>query len=204
MSGEQGFVARWSRRKSAERRRAAAAGTPGGTPAGEPAEEAAPPATAPTGPVETEGEPHGLADLPPLDSLTQDSDFAPFLRHGVPEETARAALRKLWTSDPVWALPERLDIHNLDYTFPIVPQIVETAYRVGQGFLDATAAPAEPAPEPAPESVPESSGVAANPGATSAAGALSAPKDVAVTRNDDTLIDQPPPVRCNDSNESPS
>jgi hypothetical protein len=200
MSGEQGFVARWSRRKSAERRRVAAESAPGGSPAEEPAGEGARPVTALAGPAETEGEPHGLADLPPLDSLTQDSDFAPFLRHGVPEETTRAALRKLWTSDPVWALPERLDIHNLDYTFPIVPQIIETAYRVGQGFLDATAAPAEPAAEPAPES----SGVAANPGATSAAGESSAPKDAAVTRNDDTLIDQPLPVRCNDSNERSS
>src|SRR5260221_5389884 len=198
MGGGRGSAAPWSPGKSAGRRRAAAAGAPGGTPAGEPAGEAAPPATAPTGPVETEGEPHGLADLPPLDSLTHDSDFAPFLRHGVPEETTRAALRKLWTSDPVWAQPERLDIHNLDYTFPIVPQIVETAYRVGQGFLDATAAPAEPAP------APETSGVSAKPCATSAAGGLSAPKDAAVTRNDDTLIDQPLPVRWNDPNESPS
>jgi Protein of unknown function (DUF3306) len=199
MSSEQGFVARWSRRKSAERSRAAANGASGGEPASERRTEradAASSAVAPTGPVDAASDPPAPMELPSLDSLTKDSDFAPFLRHGVPEEMKHAALRKLWTSDPVWALPERLDLHNLDYTFPTVPQLVETAYRVGQGFLDATAEPAEPAPAPM--------AVASGP-ATAPVGGESSPalKDQTVTRRDDTLIDQPPPVGCNDADESP-
>ena len=59
-------------------------------------------------------------DLPPIDGLDKDSDYTPFLGDGVPEKLARAAMRKLWRSDPIFAFRDGLDDYDDDYT------IVET------------------------------------------------------------------------------
>jgi len=174
MSKEQGFLARWSQKKLAERR--------GLDPEGAPAN--APPIAAPVAPAVPAGDSSIPQELPPVDSLTKDSDFAPFLRAGVPAELRLAALRKLWTSDPVWALPERLDLHNLDYTFPGVPQLVQTAYRVGQGFLDAAEKIAETAATPSP---------------IAGGSKIGSP---AAREVDDTHIDHPQVVGCNDPDGS--
>ena len=40
------------------------------------------------------------ASLPPVESLTAESDFTAFLRKEVPEALKRAALRKAWALDP--------------------------------------------------------------------------------------------------------
>jgi hypothetical protein len=180
MSKEQGFIARWSQRKLAGRRGL----DPEATVSSDEA-KAGSSITAPAAPAVPAGGPLTSVELPPIDSLTKDSDFAPFLRAGVPAELRLAALRKLWTSDPVWALPERLDIHNLDYTFPSVPQLVRTAYRAGQGFLDATEKIAESSTPPTPI----------------AGGAQGRP--AGAREGDDTLIDQPRVVGCNDPDGNP-
>jgi hypothetical protein len=89
---EEGFLARWSRRK-----RAAEAGLPEDPPATAPE---ALPAVAPEGPpapAEPEFDP---ASLPPVESLTAESDFTAFLRKEVPEALKRAALRRAWALDP--------------------------------------------------------------------------------------------------------
>lgn len=59
-------------------------------------------------------------DLPPVDGLGKDSDYTPFLEEGVPEKLARAAMRKLWRSDPIFAFRDGLDDYDEDFT------IVET------------------------------------------------------------------------------
>lgn len=41
------------------------------------------------------------ASLPSIDSIDANSDVTAFLRPGVPPDLTRAALRKVWTSDPV-------------------------------------------------------------------------------------------------------
>jgi len=82
-----------------------------------------------------------VADLPPVATLTKDSDYAPFLKAGVPPALKNAALRQLWRSDPVLAAPELLDLHNLDYTLPKTPEVVRTAYAIGKGYLDAAEPP---------------------------------------------------------------
>jgi hypothetical protein len=176
MSASESFVARWSRKKAQERRRATQAEI------APPTDAAAPRDAAPDGRATPVAAPAELESLPPLDSLTKDSDFAPFLRPGVPDELKHAALRRLWTSDPVWAKPEVLDIHNLDYTVPSIPDLVQTAYRVGRGFLDGA----------------EQSAEEKSPGATCPDGGPAAPpNDVAATPNDDSSIDQPAVVGCN-------
>jgi hypothetical protein len=185
MSKEQDFVRRWSQKKLAERRGLDSEAAPGSDEA-----KAGSPIAAPIPPADAGGDPSSSEELPPLDSLTKDSDFAPFLRASVSPELRLAALRKLWTSDPVWALPERLDIHSLDYTFPSVPQLVQTAYRVGQGFLDATEKIAEKAPPPTP--------IAGSAESKPTAGREGSPE----TRSDDTVIDQAQPVGCNKADGS--
>ncbi len=55
-------------------------------------------------------------DLPPVDGLDKDSDYTPFLGDGVPEKLARAAMRKLWRSDPIFAFRDGLDDYDEDYT----------------------------------------------------------------------------------------
>ncbi|WP_198376958.1 DUF3306 domain-containing protein, partial [Neoroseomonas rubea] len=97
---EEGFLSRWSRRK-----RAIEAGRelpePEAPPPATVAAAAPPPAvvTPPTAaaPEEPEFDP---ASLPPVESLTIESDITAFLRKGVPESLKRAALRRAWSLDP--------------------------------------------------------------------------------------------------------
>jgi hypothetical protein len=101
--GPENFLARWSSRKLADRKRSAQQDAP--TEHG-PRDE--------TGAVEngavaepqkdggtTQGnQPFDPAQLPPLDSIGADTNIADFLRRGVPPDLTRAALRRAWTCDP--------------------------------------------------------------------------------------------------------
>lgn len=90
-SGHGGFLARWSQRK-----RAVAAEPPVvEIPATEAVVEAAPAEDVPA------EEAFDLASLPSLDEITGESDVAAFLQKGVPEALKNAALRKVWTLDPI-------------------------------------------------------------------------------------------------------
>nr|WP_211187527.1 DUF3306 domain-containing protein [Neoroseomonas marina] len=88
-------MSRWSRRK-----RAAEAGQPDEEP------QVAPAAVAPSAPEPpppepvSEEPPFDPATLPPVESLTIESDITAFLRKEVPEALKRAALRKAWALDP--------------------------------------------------------------------------------------------------------
>lgn len=100
MSESEGFLSRWSRRKRAALAGApvaeADAAAPAMAPAGAAASEA-PPAPA-TPPAEPEFDP---ATLPPVESLTAESDITVFLRPQVPASLRSAALRRVWSLDPV-------------------------------------------------------------------------------------------------------
>lgn len=101
MSEPENFVARWSRlkRETAKEADAAQAG-PQPLDAGT---EAAPTETAKVVPPEAGGAPEPAFDpatLPPIDSITASSDIRAFLQTGVPAELTRAALRRVWTTDP--------------------------------------------------------------------------------------------------------
>ncbi len=117
-STPEGFsLKRWSRRKL----EAARAETPELVPAAVPPATVAPvPAvvatTAPDTPDATTPEAHdGAAALPPIESLTQDSDFSAFMQPKVDEALKRAALKKLFT-DPHFNVMDGLDIYVGDYT----------------------------------------------------------------------------------------
>lgn len=152
MADDEGFVRRWSRRKSAAREQARAA-------ASEPAQEtepegadAAPVSAMAAAPAGRDPEPAvDLDALPDIESLTYESDYTVFLRKGVPAELRRQALRKLWRSDPILANLDGLVDYADNYADPsLVRPGIETLYRVGQGVLRAPeeVSVQEPAHEP--------------------------------------------------------
>ncbi|HYH40321.1 MAG TPA: DUF3306 domain-containing protein [Azospirillum sp.] len=156
---EESFLSRWSRLKRQEAEPPPVAPEPPAAPPAVAADEgdAAPP---PDAPVEA-AEDDPIKDLPPVESLTAESDFTPFMRAGVPEDLHRQALRKLWTSDPIFANDDGLKDYADDYTGLFSGSgVVKTAYRVGKGFLDALEevdAGAEDAamPKPSAEAAPQ-------------------------------------------------
>ncbi len=137
---DDGFLARWSRRKVATR--------PGGTGQDlepERRESIAPTATpeGPSAPAAGDKPPaeaaesEVVAQLPDIDSLDDSSDFSVFLREGVPDAIRRKALRKLWRINPVLANLDGLNDYDEDFTdAAMVVETLKTAYRVGKGYLD--------------------------------------------------------------------
>jgi Protein of unknown function (DUF3306) len=159
MADEEGFVRRWSRRKSAAREQARGAATeqvPGPEPEAADAAPAPAPAEVPAG---REPEPAVELDaLPDIESLTYESDYTVFLRKGVPAELRKRALARLWRSDPVLANLDGLLEYGEDYSkIGTVKSVVRTAYQVGRGMLERL----EPGPTRAtaePDVDPESGG----------------------------------------------
>ncbi|MFM2400133.1 MAG: hypothetical protein RL341_2290, partial [Pseudomonadota bacterium] len=56
-------------------------------------------------------------ELPPVESLTAESDFTPFMQAGVSALVRNAAVKKLFT-DPHFNVMDRLDIYIDDYSIP--------------------------------------------------------------------------------------
>lgn len=150
MSGD-GFLGRWSRLKRAQTKTA-----PPPTPI-----ESVPASHLPAKPEEADPPKPVIRaeDLPPIEGLTMKSDISAFLQDGVPEELKNLALRKIWASDPFLANPDPLDIHNLDYTMPVLTEAVKTVYQVGRGIVlpedekPVAAAPSESEAVPAPAAI---------------------------------------------------
>jgi len=105
VSDDGDFLRRWSRRKVASR-------------TGETLESAPPPAQAAV-PVETGTAPEARAPdpLPPVESLTPESDFAPFMQPGVDPGVKREALKTL-LRDPRFNVMDGLDVYIDDYSKP--------------------------------------------------------------------------------------
>lgn len=138
---EKGFLHRWSRRKH-EAARAPEAPPPA------PPEPAPVVAAAPVPPVAPP--PAEPAPLPPVESLTIDSDFAPFLSEKVDETVRRAALKKLF-SDPRFNVMDGLDVYIDDYSKPDP---------VPEGFLDKLADVYKTIEEKAAEAAPSDGTIA--------------------------------------------
>lgn len=102
--------------------------------------------------------------LPPVDTLTIDSDFTPFMQPKVAEDVKRAALKKLF-SDPRFNMMDGLDIYIGDYTQadPMPEGMLEKLGKV-YGMLAKTDEPdaaADVAAEPAETPPSSAPGVAA-------------------------------------------
>ena len=97
---DEGFLRRWSRRK----------------------QDAAAQSKAPPAPNKDKPAPA----LPPLDSLTFESDFKAFMHAKVEEGVKRAALKKLF-ADPRFNVMDGLDIYIDDYSKddPLPPGMLE-------------------------------------------------------------------------------
>jgi hypothetical protein len=118
-SAPENFLSRWSRRKLEAARTepltgVTSAADPGPAVAAPAVEQGQAPlgeagadmARAETGPV-----------LPPVESLSFDSDYSAFLKPGVDASVQRAALRKL-LHDPRFNVMDGLDVYIDDYTRP--------------------------------------------------------------------------------------
>lgn len=97
--GDEPFLSRWVRRKSESR------SVPAEAPS---ASEDVPAAAEPEPPVLTD------ADMPPLESLTEGSDFSPFMSPGVSDELRRHALRRLFGATR-FNVRDGLDDYDDDY-----------------------------------------------------------------------------------------
>lgn len=95
--GDEPFLSRWSRRKVEAREEAALPeDPPGAAPAPAAAQEPPQP-------------------LPPVESLTTESDFKPFMAADVAPETRRAALKKLF-ADARYNVHDPFEAYMEDYT----------------------------------------------------------------------------------------
>jgi hypothetical protein len=110
------FLARWSRRKHAVRRGEAVDDPATAPPAAAPAASAAPAAVS-NPPVAVPGAGPPEVELPPVESLTPDSDFQPFMRDGVDPLLRRQALKTLFR-DPRFNVMDGLDVYIDDYAKP--------------------------------------------------------------------------------------
>ena len=90
MSDPENFLDRWSRRKRDGEDEAAP---------GEANKAAAAPEPAEAKPQAPEAA-FDPASLPPVESITAESDIRAFFQPGVPPDLSRAALRRAWSSDP--------------------------------------------------------------------------------------------------------
>jgi len=95
MSDGETFITRWSRKK-----RAAAQDAEPRPASTAPAETTAQTPTTPADASAPAGPTFDVSTLPPLESITAETDIRAFLAPGVPAELTRAALRRAWASDP--------------------------------------------------------------------------------------------------------
>lgn len=162
MSDGENFIARWSRRKREAAQESEQESEPESKQESqqttEPAAAASNPVQAPLAAPATEqgaAPAFDVASLPPLDSITAETDVRAFLAAGVPAELTRAALRRAWAADPnirdfvglsenAWDFNDPGAITGfgpLKMTDELRRQI---ARMVGRSLTDATEEPREP------------------------------------------------------------
>ena len=132
MSDSEGFLGRWSRLKQDGVE-----------------DEATPDADeTPAPPIEedtrTDAEILAEYGLPHPDDLEPGDDIRGFLKAAIPDRLRRAALRKLWRSNPVLANLDGLVDYGDDFTdAATVIENLQTVYQVGKGMLTAFPDPEE-------------------------------------------------------------
>lgn len=148
---DEGFLNRWARRKQRAARESEAKPGPETPGPAEPSEAER---------AEAEARRQELIDsLPEPEQLGPEDDYTQFLQDGVPDDLRQRALRRLWTSNPVFANLDGLNDYDLDYTdAATVVENLKTAFQAGRGMVtkeerEAEAAAAERAArgEPDPE-----------------------------------------------------
>ncbi|MCZ8184638.1 MAG: DUF3306 domain-containing protein [Beijerinckiaceae bacterium] len=172
MSGGEGFLSRWSRRKLKPVPEADPV-VPEGASVELRAEPTPPPAEEPEFDVST---------LTPLEALTSESDFQQFLQKGVPEALRNAALRKMWVLDPVLSAPDRFAEYAWDFNDPTAMP--------GFGPMEAGFDPASMLRQIMGEKDPE---------APAEDGAAGLPAEIPAANQDETRVESHDPVPVADS-----
>ena len=168
---DEGFLARWSRRKAGiaapadERGDAAPAATP---PTAAPPSPALPEGTGvePAAAAEAAGTAPPLPTLADVAALTRESDYARFMAPGVDRSVRNAAMKKLF-SDPRFNVMDGLDVYIDDYSKPD-PLPLEMLKKLRQSellglFRDDAAAATPAAASAAAQASVDNAGVAASP-----------------------------------------
>ncbi len=136
---EGGFLSRWSRRKLEARQ--AQPATPNANPRPEnPSTDAAAGLNVPQTASQTgtsSSAPMAPPPLPPLESLTPDADFSPFMAKGVEKNARNSALKTLFT-DPHFNKMDGLDVYIDDYTqhTPIPMEMLRSLKQAQMLFAD--------------------------------------------------------------------
>ena len=75
-----------------------------------------------------------LPTLPPVDKLTPESDFTGFMHPKVDDALRRVALKKLFSGDPHFNLPDPYEAYSGDWTVgePIPPEMMATLKQAQQ------------------------------------------------------------------------
>jgi hypothetical protein len=149
---DETFLSRWSRRKIEAAKAQAEARDAQPAPVVEPPA----PSTAIDGATPAQAVDPRPEALPPVESLTFDSDFRAFMKPGVDEDVQRAALRKL-LRDPRFNVMDGLDVYIDDYTKPaplaadVVAKLAHARYLFSPPATRVNAeGVVEDVPEPAP------------------------------------------------------
>lgn len=121
MNDPENFLTRWSRRKRAvadDNERASNDEQAQRTPDAPPVERAAidPSPLPPSDTVSAPAAPaFDLSKLPPIESITAETDIRAFLAPGVPAELRLAALRRAWVADP--KVRDFVGLNDYDFDF---------------------------------------------------------------------------------------
>ena len=122
MSDPENFLTRWSRRKRKEAADAAhprdetdVPRAPEPPPVGQSAGAGNAPPPPDAGSVPTTEPVFDLSTLPPIESITAETDIRAFLAPGVPAETRLAALRRAWVADP--KVRDFVGLNDYDFDF---------------------------------------------------------------------------------------
>jgi hypothetical protein len=102
---KEAFLSRWSRLKQEQAREAPASGAP----------------------AQSEDQAAQAPALPPVEGLTPESDFAPFMHPKVAQAVRRVALKKLF-ADPHFNVPDLNEAYSGDWTGgdPISEELLKT------------------------------------------------------------------------------
>jgi len=174
------FLERWSRRKLAAAEQAAAK-APDTPDVAEPGQQESAEAKEPAAASAAAPQKFDPASLPSIESISAASDIRAFLAPGVPVELTRAALRRVWVTDPTIRDFIGIAENQWDFTKPDgVPgfgtlEMTQDLRRMVSELVGG------PSPEPRPE-----------PDADVAQAKLPAEKSAETTSPDAELASQPP------------
>lgn len=152
----QGFLSRWARLKAENQAPPKPEVEVAPLPPDTPPEDAAPEAAALESAVPQEEDAFDPSTLPDVDSLTAQSDYSAFMDARVPVDLRNRALRKLWTSDPVYAVRDGLNDYDEDFrAASLAGQVVSSAWDALRGYAppEEEDAQVEETPETAPPEV---------------------------------------------------